>query len=80
MRDEHTIVVLEGDQTGQELLEEGLRLLAPDVIDVELEFPRFDLSLENRRATWNRVVYEAARATGIGRELPAEWFLQDIRY
>src|SRR3954452_3990706 len=57
-----TIVVLEGDQTGQELLEEGLRVLAPDVIGVELEFPRFDLSLENRRATRNRVVYEAAAA------------------
>ena len=28
MRDEHTIVVLEGDETGQELLEEGLRVLA----------------------------------------------------
>jgi len=27
-----TIVVLDGDQTGQELLLESLRLLAPDVI------------------------------------------------
>src|SRR5438128_4923375 len=62
MRDEHTIVVLEGDQTGQELLEEALRVLAPDVIGVELEFPRFDLSLEHRRATKNQVVHEAAAA------------------
>ncbi len=62
MRDDTTIVVLEGDQTGQELLEEALRVLAPDVIDVELEFPRFDLSLENRRATGNRIVYDAAAA------------------
>src|SRR5438874_4017612 len=62
MRDEHTIVVLEGDETGQELLEEALRVLRPDVIGVELEFPRFDLSLENRRATENRVVNEAAAA------------------
>jgi isocitrate dehydrogenase (NAD+) len=54
--------VLEGDQTGQELLEESLRVLSPDVIGIELEFPRFDLSLENRRATSNAVVYEAARA------------------
>ena len=23
--------------------------------------------------------YEAARAAGVGRELPTEWFLQDIR-
>jgi isocitrate dehydrogenase (NAD+) len=57
-----TIVVLEGDQTGQELLEESLRLLAPEVIGVELAFPRFDLSLESRRATKNGVVHEAARA------------------
>jgi isocitrate dehydrogenase (NAD+) len=57
-----TIVVLEGDQTGQELLEESLRVLAADVIGSELEFPRYDLSLENRRATQNAVVHEAASA------------------
>ena len=57
-----TIVVLEGDQTGQELLEESLRVLAPDVIGVELELPRFDLSLANREATQNAVVHEAAAA------------------
>jgi isocitrate/isopropylmalate dehydrogenase len=62
MRDEHTIVVLEGDQTGQELLEEALRVLTPDVIGIELDFPRFDLSLEHRRATQNAVVHEAAAA------------------
>jgi isocitrate/isopropylmalate dehydrogenase len=62
MRDEQTIVVLEGDETGQELLEESLRVLAPDVIGVELEFPRFDLSLERRRATDNGIVHEAAAA------------------
>jgi isocitrate/isopropylmalate dehydrogenase len=57
-----TIVVLEGDQTGQELLEESLRVLASDVIGVEVSLPRFDLSLEERRATGNEVVHEAARA------------------
>jgi isocitrate dehydrogenase (NAD+) len=57
-----TIVVLEGDQTGQELLEQALRVLAADVVGSELDFPRFDLSLENRRATNNAVVYEAATA------------------
>jgi isocitrate dehydrogenase (NAD+) len=62
MRDDNTIVVLEGDQTGQELLEESLRVLAPDVIGVDLDFPRFDLSLEARRASHNRVVHEAAAA------------------
>jgi isocitrate dehydrogenase (NAD+) len=57
-----TIVVLEGDQTGQELLEEALRVLAAEVIGVELDFARFDLSLESRRATSNGVVHEAAAA------------------
>jgi isocitrate dehydrogenase (NAD+) len=54
--------VLEGDETGQELLEEALRSLDPGVIGVEFEFPRYDLSLENRRATQNGVVHEAAAA------------------
>src|ERR671935_527366 len=62
MPDERTIVVLEGDETGQELLEEALRVLAAEVIGFELELPRYDLSLESRRATQNAVVHEAARA------------------
>jgi isocitrate dehydrogenase (NAD+) len=65
----NTVVVLEGDQTGQELLEEALRVLAPDVIGLELELPRYDLSLENRRRTENGVVHEAAAAmkeAGVG--------------
>ena len=64
-----TIVVLEGDETGQELLEEALRVLAPDVIGTELQLPRYDLSLESRRATRNQVVHDAAaaiRAAGLG--------------
>lgn len=64
-----TIVVMEGDQTGQELLEEALRVLDPAVSQLELDFQRFDLSLENRKATDNQVVHEAAEAmreTGFG--------------
>ena len=64
-----TIVVLEGDETGQELLKESLRVLAPDVLGFELDLPRFDLSLESRRATGNEVVHEAAtaiREAGLG--------------
>jgi isocitrate/isopropylmalate dehydrogenase len=57
-----TIVVLEGDQTGQELLEEALRVLDPAVTKLDLEFQRFDLSLEHRRETNNGVVHEAAAA------------------
>src|SRR5918996_408004 len=60
--DATTIVVLEGDDTGQELLEEALRVLAPEVTGLELELPRFDLSLDSRRASGNEVVHEAARA------------------
>ena len=60
--DAKTIVVLEGDETGQELLEEALRVLASEVTALELDFPRFDLSLESRRATQNGVVHEAAAA------------------
>jgi isocitrate dehydrogenase (NAD+) len=60
--DGKTIVVLEGDDTGQELLEEALRVLAPEVTGLELEFPRFDLSLGSRQATNNGVVHEAAQA------------------
>ncbi|HEV7678349.1 MAG TPA: isocitrate/isopropylmalate family dehydrogenase [Candidatus Dormibacteraeota bacterium] len=64
-----TITVLEGDQTGQELLDEALRVLDPEVIGVELELERFDLSLANRRATRNQVVDDAAdamRRSGLG--------------
>jgi isocitrate dehydrogenase (NAD+) len=60
--DADTIVVLEGDETGQELLEEALRVLSPDVIGFELDLPRYDLSLESRRASENGVVHEAAAA------------------
>src|SRR5881392_1527306 len=60
--DAKRIVVLGGDETGQELLEEALRVLAPDVIGVQLDCPRFDLSLESRRTTQNGVVHEAATA------------------
>ncbi len=56
------IVVLEGDETGQELLEQSLRVLDPSLLQLDLELQRFDLSLENRRATGNRVVTDAAAA------------------
>ncbi len=64
-----TIIVAEGDETGQELLDEALRALAPDVLGVDIDLQRFDLSLENRRATENGVVRDAAAAmseTGLG--------------
>ena len=64
-----TIIVMHGDQTGEELLQEALRVLAPEVIGLNLDFQHFDLSLENRRATQNAVVKEAAAAmnqTGLG--------------
>lgn len=63
------IAVLEGDQTGQELLVQGLRLLDPAVTRVEVDFKYFDLSLANRRATKNQIVHDAAnciKETGFG--------------
>jgi isocitrate/isopropylmalate dehydrogenase len=57
-----TIVVLGGDQTGQELLAESLRVLDKSVIDVELAFETYDLSLEKRRETQNQIVHDAAEA------------------
>src|ERR1041385_8323327 len=60
--DANAIVVLEGDETGQELLEEALRVLAPDAIGLPLELVPYDLSLANRRATENGVVFDAAHA------------------
>src|SRR5438105_6613668 len=63
------IVVLEGDETGQELLEQAIRVLDPELLGLELKLTRFDLSLEHRRATSNAVVSEAAaamREAGLG--------------
>jgi isocitrate dehydrogenase (NAD+) len=65
----HTIVIMHGDQTGEELLLEALRVLAPEVIGLPLDFQHFDLSLKNRRDTKNEVVKEAAAAmkeSGLG--------------
>jgi isocitrate/isopropylmalate dehydrogenase len=63
------IVVLEGDETGQELLEQALRLLDPELLALDLDLLRFDLSVPNRRSTSNGVVIEAAaamRSAGLG--------------
>lgn len=57
-----TIVVLQGDQTGQELLNEALRVLDPALLGLDLTFESYDLSLKNRRATENKVVFDAAEA------------------
>src|SRR3989304_432634 len=63
------IVVLDGDQTGQELLEQALRVLDPSAVRLPLRFERFDLSVESRRRTANQVITDAAQAirrTGLG--------------
>jgi isocitrate dehydrogenase (NAD+) len=64
-----TIVVLQGDETGQELLEQAERVLDPALLGIDLELRHYDLSLENRRATANGVVTDAAaamREAGLG--------------
>src|SRR3954447_10229754 len=63
------VVALEGDQTGQELLEQALRVLDRAVLGIDVEIERFDLSLENRRRTENGVCEDAAaamRSAGLG--------------
>jgi isocitrate/isopropylmalate dehydrogenase len=62
MADGLKITVLDGDETGQELLEQSLRVLDPDVVGLPVELDRYDLSLERRRETNNEIVHEAARA------------------
>src|SRR3954452_13133108 len=62
MADDLKIIVLEGDETGQELLEQAIRVLESDVTGVNAELVHFDLSLDNRRKTDNAVVEEAAEA------------------
>jgi isocitrate dehydrogenase (NAD+) len=62
MPDAAKIIVLEGDETGQELLEQAVRVLDPELLGIPLELVRYDLSLEHRRATSNAVVQEAAAA------------------
>jgi isocitrate/isopropylmalate dehydrogenase len=57
-----TIAVLHGDQTGEELLREALRLLTPEVLGFEVRTHDFDLSLDERRRTRNQVVIDAAEA------------------
>ena len=56
------IIVLEGDETGQELLDQAIRVLDPGVTKVDVELEHYDLSLENRRKTDNEVVTAAAKA------------------
>src|SRR5829696_2702620 len=56
------IIVLDGDETGQELLEQAIRVLDPDVCGAQLELEHHDLSLEHRRDTQNACVSEAAAA------------------
>jgi isocitrate/isopropylmalate dehydrogenase len=62
MDEQLRIIVLEGDETGQELLEQALRVLDPGVLKVDVELEHYDLSLDNRRSTNNEVVTRAAEA------------------
>jgi isocitrate/isopropylmalate dehydrogenase len=63
MPDPRKIIVLEGDETGQELLVQACRVLDPEVLSLpQLELESFDLSLDKRRRTGNEIVHAAARA------------------
>lgn len=63
------IVVCDGDETGQELLVQALRVFEPGVLNLPIELIHYDLSLVNRRRTANGVVHDAAdamRDSGLG--------------
>jgi isocitrate dehydrogenase (NAD+) len=62
MAEDLRIIVLEGDETGQELLDQAIRVLDPSITKVDLSLEHYDLSLGNRRKTSNEVVSAAARA------------------
>jgi isocitrate dehydrogenase (NAD+) len=65
----HTLDILTGDETGQELLLEALRVLDPAVSRLPLAFEHHDISLQARRRSGNTVLIEAAQAvrrTGFG--------------
>jgi isocitrate/isopropylmalate dehydrogenase len=69
MANDTELLVFEGDETGQELLEQALRVFDAEALGIRVGLRRFDLSLENRRRTNNEVVREAARslsAVGLG--------------
>src|SRR5215472_788053 len=69
MAQPNSIAVLHGDQTGEELLIQALRLLDPGLTGLELDLRHHDLSLESRRRTQNQAVHEAAadlRRAGFG--------------
>jgi 3-isopropylmalate dehydrogenase len=63
------VVILQGDETGQELLEQSLRVLNGELLGLALELHEFDLSLDSRRASSNEIVEHAAvamREAGLG--------------
>lgn len=57
-----TVAVLHGDQTGEELLAESLRLMTEELLSVPVTLEHFDLSLDMRRDTRNGIVADAAAA------------------
>src|SRR5438034_214795 len=54
----NSIAVLHGDQTGEELLHQALRLLDPDLVGTGLDLRHHDLSIDSRRTC--RIVAEYA--------------------
>ena len=55
------VVVLHGDETGEELLLEALRVLEAPQVRQLVQLEHLDLSLDSRRRTRNAVVHEAAQ-------------------
>jgi 3-isopropylmalate dehydrogenase len=87
MADGLRIIVLEGDETGQELLEQALRVLDPSVTRVEVELEHYDLSLTPEGAddvgSPNRLLREAIDGKVIirtGRRIPGVTPVAGVHY
>ena len=66
------IIVLEGDQTGQELLEESLRVLSPEATRVPVEFARYDLS------SVFEAVFEGVKTADLGGHATTSEFTDEV--
>jgi isocitrate dehydrogenase (NAD+) len=73
------MVAMHGDQTGEELLQQALRLTESDVLGLKFDIEHFDLSLKNRRDTKNEVVHAASNALlQVGRGIKAATITPEV--
>lgn len=73
------IVMMHGDQTGEELLLDALRVLTPEVIGLDLDFQHFGFILEKRRAKNSyESAFEAVFAGKASTDLCGSFFADEV--